>query len=158
MRRSATLVVVVLSFAQLSCGVFGEDAVLELSTDQEVYPRGSKIHVTGKNISRDVIYYNSCMATALLELDNGSVSKETFLPNCDCLCTTRLLPGEKWEWSIDVDWFWANEPRFGFEPNTGARHRFRFTFYEDQKLTREISSDDVKTNAFRFLHLDPAVQ
>jgi len=137
------------------CGLFTEDAVLDISTDRTTYPRGTTIRVTAKNVSSDVIYYNSCMATVLEELTDGKVANKTHLPNCDCLCITQMKPGEKWEWGLDVDWLWANEGIF--EPPIGPRHRFRFAFYEDSKLERLIRSEDLRTNAFRFEHADAPV-
>lgn len=134
------------------CGLFSEDAALDISTDRTVYPRGSMIKVTAKNVSSDVIYYNTCMATVLEELKHESVTDRIFLPTCACLCVTDLKPGETWEWSLDSGWLWANEGMF--EPTIGPRHRFRFEFYEDSELKRLISSGDLKTNSFRFENAD----
>jgi len=130
------------------CGLLSEDKTLEISTDRSVYPRGSTINIAAKNVSSDVIYYNSCMAMVLEELSDGSVSKGTSLPQCSCLCTTELRPGDKWEGGMAVDWFWANDGMF--EPEIGPRHRFRLAFYRDSKLQHLIRPDELISNAFRF--------
>lgn len=149
------LVMTIASFGLIflsGCGLLSEDKTLEISTDRSVYPRGTTINITAKNVSSDVIYYNSCMATVLEELSNGSVSKGTYLPQCDCLCITEMQPGEKWEGGLDADWFWANEGLF--EPEIGPRHRFRLAFYRDSKLQHLIRPDELLTNSFRFENAD----
>jgi len=148
MRGLVAVVLVAFMVVQSGCGLFGEDTVIDITTDRSLYPQGSTIHVTAKNVSNDVLYYNSCMPTALEELSNGKVARQTFLPNCECLCTTELKPGEVWEARLEVDWFWANDGLF--QPNVGPRHRFRFEFYRDRKLDRLVRSEDLTTNAFRF--------
>lgn len=148
MRGLVAVVLVAFVFVQSGCGLFEEDTVIDISTDRSSYAEGSTIHITAKNVSRDVLYYNSCMPTTLEELNDGKVAKQTFLPTCDCLCITQLRPGETWEWQLDADWFWANEGLF--QPNVGPRHRFRFEFYRNGKLDQLVRSEDLVTNAFRF--------
>lgn len=152
MRGLVIASVVSLAGGLAGCGLLTDDATLDISTDQRTYPRGATIKVTAKNVSSDVIYYNSCMPTVLEELSDGEIANRSRLPNCDCLCYTELKPGETWEWSLDVDWFWANDGLF--EPAIGPRHRFRFAFYEDSKLKRLIHPEDLVTNAFRFADAD----
>ncbi len=153
------LAVVLLGFVLISsgCGLFGEDTVIDISTDRSSYPQGSTIHITAKNVSNDVLYYNSCMPTAIEELADRKVAKQTYLPNCDCVCITSLAPGQSWEAQLEADWFWANEGLF--QPTLGPQHRFRFEFFRDSKLDRLVRSDDLVTNTFRFDRVDaPASQ
>lgn len=154
--RGPILTITILGAAILAgCGLFSEDTTLAVSTDRTAYARGSTIKVTAKNVSSDVIYYNSCMATVLEELTDGKIAKRTGLPQCSCLCITELKPGETWEWGLDVDWFWANDGMF--EPEIGPRHRFMFAFYEDSELQKLIRPDELITNAFRFENADAPV-
>lgn len=155
MRRLVITTLVSVAAGLAGCGLFTEDDTLDISTDRTEYPRGTLINVTAKNVSSDVVYYNSCMSTVLEELTDGEVAKRAPLPSCDCLCITELKPGEKWEWAIDVDWFWANEGMF--EPVIGPRHRFLFAFYQDSKLQHLVRPDELMTNTFRFENADAPV-
>ena len=154
--RGLIVTIAVLGLVSLAgCGLLSEDKTLEISTDHTVYPRGTTISITAKNVSSDVIYYNSCMLTVLEELSDGRVSKRTSLPQCDCLCVTELRPGEKWEGGLEVDWFWANDGIF--QPEIGPRHHFRLAFYRDSRLEDLIRPDELITNAFRFANADAPV-
>ena len=151
-RGAVTMPLVFLTVSLAGCGLFTEDAALDIKTDRTSYSRGSTIKVTAKNVSSHVIFYNSCMPAVLEELTDGRMAKETHFPTCACLCVSELKPGEKWEWGLDVDWLWANEGMF--EPEIGPRHRLRFAFYEDSKLKNLIRQGDLTTNTFRFHSAD----
>jgi hypothetical protein len=154
--RGLSLLVVSGAIVAAGCGLFSEDVELEISTDRTVYYRGSTINVTARNTSSDVIYYNSCMPTVLEQINKDRIVKNTGLPTCACLCITELDAGETWNWGIDVDWFWANEGMF--EPEIGAKHRFRFAFYRDSDLKNLIRPDELITNTFRFENADAPVE
>ena len=132
-----------------SCSLLdsGEGA-LRLETDREAYEldTAEEIEVEAKNTSSSVIYYNTCMPTTLEALGGGRTVATLGFPVCECLCRAELGPGERWRYSVPVDWIEEHKDQLRLgEDHT---YRLRLEFFEDREMREPLDSEALYTNRF----------
>ena len=136
-----------------SCSLFGpEEQVLELTTNQQSYALdgATNIEVTVENVSNEVIYFSSCMPTALEELDESRVVGALPFPVCECLCRMMLQPKERWVKIIAIQHIEQYNEQLPLD--SAHRYRLRLAFYRDEDLTHSLNESSLYSNVFRLTH------
>lgn len=135
----------------------GDRAVL-IQTDEPAYVLADStvIEVLIRNESSATLHYNACLERSLEEVDRGRVVQTIPFPNCECLCTTPLAPGEAVPGNLTRIPLWAvlRYPEHGV-PDTAHHFRLRYVVYHDVALSQPLPAFETISNTFALQPLSP---